>query len=267
MSDLSAFFQPRGIAVIGASRDVNKLGYSLLTKLIDSKYPGEVYPVNPQADTILGWKAYPSILEVPDPLDLAVVIVPAKFVPSVMGECVQRGVPTAVIISGGFRETGAEGAAREQALAAVIAGQTIRVVGPNCVGVINTHNPPFNATFLEAMPAEGEIGFLSHSGALCAAVINWARQAGVGFSRIVSLGNQLDITQTDLLGTFADDPDTHVITLYLEGIDDGPAFIQTARQVAMQLPIVAIKGGTGEAGARAVSSHTGALAGQDEAYS
>ncbi len=266
MADLSTFFKPRGVAVIGASRDPNKLGYSLLSKLIQYKYRGDIYPVNPKAENVLDRTCYASITQVPDPLDLAVVIVPAPFVAKVLAECVERGVPSVVVISGGFRETGPEGAAREQQLREIIQGSSTRVVGPNCVGLMDTHTP-LNVTFLKDMPEPGEIGFLSHSGALCAAVINWARQAGVGFSRIVSLGNQMDVTQTDMLTTFVDDPLTRVITLYLEGIQDGPAFIETAREMSHHRPILAIKAGTGEAGARAVSSHTGALAGQDEAYS
>ncbi len=267
MSDLSTFFKPRGVAVIGASRDPNKLGHNVVTKLIQSKFPGPIYPVNPKAEEILGLPAYPSVKDVPDPIDLALIIVPAPVVAGALCDCLERGVPAAVILSGGFREIGPEGAARERDLKALIQGQAIRVVGPNCVGLINTDSPPLNATFLEAMPPAGEIGFISHSGALCAAVINWARHSGIGFSRLASLGNQMDVTQTDMLVSFAEDPQTQVITMYLEGMDDGLTFIETTRQVALRRPIVAIKGGAGEAGARAVSSHTGAMAGRDEAYS
>jgi acetyltransferase len=266
MTDLTTFFKPRGVAVIGASRDPNKLGYSLMNKLIQYKYRGEIYPINPKAEEILGYKAYASITQVPDPVDLAVIIIPAPYVARALSECVERGVPSVVIISGGFRETGPDGAAREVELKRIVESNGLRVVGPNCVGLMDTHTP-LNVTFLKDMPDPGAIGFLSQSGALCASVINWARTAGVGFSRIVSLGNQADVTQTDMLTTFVDDPQTAVITLYLEGIDDGPAFIETAREMAKKLPILAIKAGTGEAGARAVSSHTGALAGMDEAYS
>lgn len=266
MSDLTTFFRPRGVAIIGASRDPDKLGHSLMNKLIQYNYRGQIYPVNPKAEEILGWKCYTSITQVPDPVDLAVIIIPAPYVERVLVECVERKVPSVVIISGGFRETGPEGAKREEHLEEIIENNGIRVIGPNCVGLMDTHTP-LNVTFLKDMPDPGEIGFLSHSGALCASVINWARQAGVGFSRIVSLGNQVDVTQTDLLTTFVDDSNTRVITLYLEGIDDGPEFIEVARKTALKRPILAIKAGTGEAGARAVSSHTGALAGQDEAYS
>lgn len=272
MTDLSIFFKPRGVAVIGASRDPNKLGYNVVKKLIQSQYPGAIYPVNPKATEILDYPVYPSVTDIPDPLDLAIIIVPAKYVAGALQDCVERGIPAAVILSGGFRETGAAGVEREKELAAILEGQPMddsrmRVVGPNCVGLMNISSPPINATFLEAMPPEGEIGFISHSGALCAAVINWARQAGVGFSRLVSLGNQLDITQTDMLPALAQDSETKVITMYLEGVDDGPAFIKTAREITQHRPLLAIKGGAGEAGSRAVSSHTGALAGQDEAYS
>ncbi|MBN1287487.1 MAG: acetate--CoA ligase family protein [Anaerolineae bacterium] len=266
MTDLSTFFRPRGVAIVGASRDPDKLGHSLMKKLIQYNYRGQIYPINPKAEEVLGWKCYTSVTQAPDPLDLAVIIIPAPYVERVLVECIERKVSSIVIISGGFRETGPEGAKREQRLKEIIEANGVHVIGPNCVGLMDTHTP-LNVTFLKDMPAPGEIGFLSHSGALCAAVINWARQAGVGFSRIVSLGNQVDVTQTDLLTTFVDDSNTRVITLYLEGVDDGPEFIEVARAMSLKRPILAIKAGTGEAGARAVSSHTGALAGQDAAYS
>ena len=266
MSDFSAFFRPRGVAVIGASRDPNKLGYRVMQKMIQYRYPGQIYPVNPQADEILGRKAYHRVTEVPDPVDLAAIIVPAPHVAPALIDCGERGVRAAVIFSGGFRETGPEGAQREEEIKAIARRYGIRMVGPNCVGLMATH-AALNITFLKDMPAPGEIGFLSQSGGLCAAVINWAPQAGIGFSRIVSLGNQADINETEMLGAFADSRNTQVVTVYLEGIDDGPAFIETARRVSLERPIVAIKVGRGQAAIRAVASHTGALSGTDEAYS
>lgn len=260
------FFRPRGVAVIGASRDPNKLGYRVLHKMIQYHYKGAIYPVNPGADEILGRQAYARVTEVPDPVDLAAIIVPAPRVPQALIDCGERGIKGVVIFSGGFRETGAKGSALEEEIKAIARRYGIRMVGPNCVGLMVTH-AALNITFLKDMPQPGEIGFLSQSGGLCAAVINWAPQAGIGFSRIISLGNQADINETDMLAAFADSKNTRVITVYLEGIDDGPTFIKTARRVALERPIVAIKVGRGQAATRAVASHTGALSGTDEAYS
>jgi acetyl coenzyme A synthetase (ADP forming)-like protein len=259
------FFRPRGVAVIGASRDPNKLGHRVMHKLILYHYPGRIYPVNPRAEEILGHPAYPNVTEVPDPVDLAVVVVPAPHVAQALADCGQRGIRGVVIISSGFRETGPEGAKREREIKEIAARHGIRLIGPNCVGVIDTHTP-LNATFLRDAPDPGEIGFVSQSGALCAAVISWAPKAGVGFSRVASLGNQAGVTETEMLTTFMDDPNTRVITLYLEAVDNGLDFVETAQRVARARPIVALKAGRGEAGARAVSSHTGALSGQDKAY-
>ncbi len=260
------FFRPRGVAVIGASRDPNKLGYRVLQKMIQYRYKGAIYPVNPQADEILERKCYPRVTDVPDPVDLAAIIVPAPQVAPSLIDCGERGIKGVVIFSGGFRETGAEGAKREQEIKEIAQRYGIRMVGPNCVGLMVTHQA-LNITFLKDMPAPGEIGFLSQSGGLCAAVINWAPQAGIGFSRIVSLGNQADINETDMLAAFADSRNTRVVTVYLEGIEDGLTFIETARKVALERPVVAIKVGRGQAATRAVASHTGALSGADEAYS
>ena len=262
---LNAFFNPRGVAVIGASNDPHKLGYGIVRNLAEHRYRGAIYPVNPGAREILGHACYATVAEVPDPLDLAVVVVPAPAVAGVIDACGQRGIKHAIVISGGFRELGAEGHAREQALADVVHRHGMRLIGPNCIGIIDTHTP-VNTTFVIGMPQVGDIGFVSHSGAICAVVIDWARGAGVGFSRIVSLGNQVDVNETELLAALADDPQTRVITAYIEGVADGRAFLRAMSEATRRKPVAVLKAGQGQSGARAVASHTGALAGSAEVF-
>jgi acetyltransferase len=259
------FFKPLGVAIIGASRDPNKLGYGVVRNLTEYRYQGPIYPVSPVASEILGHTCFPSVADVPDPVDLAVVVLPAPLVADVLGECGRRGIKHAIIVSGGYAETGGEGQAREAILAQVAAEHGIRIMGPNCIGTIDTHTP-VNTTFVVGMPQVGDIGFLSQSGAICASVIDWARGAGVGFSRIVSLGNQVNVNETEMLGTMATDPQTRVITAYIEGVADGRSFMKTAEEAARRKPVVALKAGQGASGAKAVASHTGALAGSAEAY-
>jgi acetyltransferase len=262
---LDAFFNPRGVAVIGASSDPHKLGYGVVRNLGEYRYRGAIYPVNPSAREILGHPCYPAVAEVPDPVDLAVVVVPAPAVADVVDACGRRGIKHAIVVSGGFRELGPEGHAREQALADVAHRHGMRLIGPNCIGIIDTHTP-VNTTFVIGMPQPGDIGFVSHSGAICAVVIDWARGAGVGFSRIVSLGNQVDVNETEMLAALTDDPQTHVITSYIEGVADGRAFLRTMDEAARRKPVVVLKAGLGASGARAVASHTGALAGNAEVF-
>jgi acetyltransferase len=262
---LDPFFTPRGVAVVGASTDPHKLGYGVVRNLVDHHYPGPVYPINPIAREILGYRCYPRVADVPDPVDLAIVIVPALAVAGVVEECGKRGIRHAVVVSGGFAETGDYGLRREKELAAVGRKFGMRIIGPNCIGTIDTHTP-LNTTFVIGMPQPGDIGFLSQSGALVAAVIDWARGIAVGFSRIVSLGNQADVTETEMLSAFAGDPQTKVITAYVEGLSNGRKFIDVARDVARRKAVIVLKAGHGESGAKAVASHTGALAGSMEAY-
>jgi acetyltransferase len=262
---LDPFFNPAGIAVIGASSDPHKLGHGVVRNLIDYRYRGPIYPVNPRAAEILGRACYPSVDEVPDPLDLAVIIVPATAVTGVIDACGRRGIGHAIVVSGGFGETGPEGQAREKSLLAAAAEHQMRIIGPNCIGTIDTHTP-VNTTFVVGMPQTGDISFVSQSGAMCAVVIDWARGAGVGFSRIASLGNQVDVSETEMLSAMAEDPQTRVITAYIEGVADGRAFMIAAEKAARRKPLVVLKGGYGESGAKAVASHTGALAGSAEAY-
>lgn len=262
---IESFFSPEGVAVVGASGDAQKLGFGVVRNLVEHGYRGRIYPVNPTTREILGLRCYPSLADVPDPVDLAVVVVPAPAVVEVIEACGRRGIRHAVVVSGGFRETGPEGAAREQALAAAARRHGVRLIGPNCIGTIDTHTP-VNTTFVTGMPRPGEIGFVSHSGAICAVVIDWARSAGVGFSRIVSLGNQVDVNEAEALAALASDPQTQVITAYLEGVADGRTFLQLAAETARRKPLVVIKAGSGESGARAVASHTGALAGDAQVF-
>lgn len=262
---LDMFSNPRAVAVIGASRDPSKLGYAILSNIIQYGFSGDVYPINPKADEILGLACYPSVLDVEGPIDLAVIVVPHQFVARTLQECGQKAIKGAIIISAGFREAGLDGVRRERELSAIAKEYGIRLIGPNCLGVIDTHGP-LNASFAAGMPPTGEIAFMSQSGALCTAILDWALAKNIGFSRFVSLGNKVDIDEVDLLEAWEQDPHTKVILLYTEGLTDGQRFIEVARRVTKNTPVVAIKSGTTSAGSRAVSSHTGSLAGSEQAY-
>jgi acetyl coenzyme A synthetase (ADP forming)-like protein len=263
--ELTAFFRPRSIAVVGASRDPEKLGHAVVANIIEGGFPGEVYPINPKADEILGYKAYPSVLDVPEEIDLAVIVIPYRLVNGVVQECGQKGISSVVVISAGFREAGREGLEREVELMEIAREHSIRVIGPNCLGVIDTALP-LNATFAAAMPPKGPIAFMSQSGALGAAVLDMAAAGELGLSKFVSLGNKADVSEIDLLRAWSEDPDSRVILIYVEGLPDGQEFMNVARAVTRHKPVVAIKSGVTAAGSRAVSSHTGSLAGSEAAY-
>ena len=262
---LETFFTPRGIAVIGASRDPYKPGYGVVRNLRDIGFQGGIYPVNPAASEILGYRCYRSVAEVPDPVDLAVIIVAAERVIEVIKQCAARGIRHAVVSSGGFSEIGEEGHAREQALVETAKQLGMRIIGPNCIGTIDTHHP-VNVTFTIGKPRPGPIGFVSQSGALCVALLMWAQNEEIGFSRIASLGNQADVNETEMLAALGEDPRTQVVTAYIEGVADGRAFMEVAERLSRRKPLIVLKGGRGSGGARAVRSHTGALAGSLEAY-
>lgn len=262
---LEMFTEPRGVAVIGASTSPEKLGYQVLHNIIQYGYQGAVYPVNPTAPEILGLKAYPSVLECPDPVDLAVILVPNKAVPAVMEQCGQRGVKGAVVITAGFREVGPQGKALEQQIIETCRRYGMRMIGPNVLGIIDTVCR-LNASFAAGMPARGRIAFMSQSGALCTSILDMAIGQGIGFSRFYSIGNKADINELDLVKAWAEDGETRAIMAYLEGITNGPEFIRAASQVTRHKPIIAIKSGTTSAGSKAVSSHTGTLAGSEAAY-
>jgi acetyltransferase len=262
---LDMIFAPRSIAVIGASASPGKLGNSVLANVIESGFPGGIYPINPKETEILGLPCYPSVLDVPGHVEEVVILIPARFVPAVLEECGQKGVKGAIIITAGFREVGAEGRAAEQELLAIAAQYGMRIVGPNCLGIIDTL-APLNASFAAGMPEKGSIAFMSQSGALCTAILDYSLKERIGFSRFVSLGNKADIDEVTLLEAWGQDPATSVIIAYLEGINDGQAFIQMARKTAKKKPVILVKSGRTASGSRAVSSHTGSLAGSDAAY-
>jgi acetate---CoA ligase (ADP-forming) len=265
-SSLTPFFTPQGVAVIGASADPSKLGYRLAHNLVDSGYSGAINFVNPKGGSLLGREMVRTIAEIPDPVDLAVLLIPATVVPQTLHDCGKRGIRAVIISSGGFKETGADGAALEMECLGIAHHYGMRLIGPNCVGVIDTH-VPLDTSFLPppgALP--GDMAFVSHSGVICDVAIDWTRSLGFGVSRLISLGNQADVNETDVLDSVAADPYTRVITLYLEGVGDGSRFVQEASRASRQKPIVAIKLGRFASGQRAAASHTGAMVGQDHAY-
>jgi len=264
---LEEFFHPKSVAVIGASTSPGKLGYAVLENLVEGGYKevGTIYPINPKADEILGQKAYPSVLDVPGDIDLAVVVIPYKFVPETLEDCGRKNIPAVVIISAGFREAGMEGLERELELVDIAKEYNIRLIGPNCLGIIDTFTP-LNASFSAGTPPKGPMAFMSQSGALGTAILDWAQAGRLGLSKFVSLGNKADVSEIELLEAWVDDKDTNVILMYSEGLPNGQKFIKVAREVAKVKPIVAIKSGVTKSGSRAVSSHTGSLAGSEQAY-
>jgi len=257
---VKALFKPKSVAVIGASREPGKIGYVVLKNIIESGYRGEIYPVNPRAEKILGLSAYKSILEVSSDVDLAVIVVPAQAVLDVMEECGKKSVKYAVVISAGFKEIGGDGVEREKKLIEIARKYGVRVVGPNCLGIMDLHTP-LNATFASTPGVKGGVAFISQSGALLSAILDWAPRVGVGFSKIVSLGNKADLNEVDFLAYLGEDPETKVVLLYLESIDQGKRFVEIGSIVTRKKPVILLKGGITEAGARAALSHTGAMAG------
>jgi acetyltransferase len=260
--ELDAFFTPRSIAVVGASADPRKLGHIILANIVRSGFEGELCVVNPSRQSVLDRPAYASVRDVPSPPHLAIVVVPGGAVASIIDDCCAVGVRAAVVITAGFRETGAEGAKHEREIVARARAAGLRLIGPNSVGVINT-GANLNATFAATAPLRQDVAVISQSGAVATAILDWARTIGVGFSKFVSLGNAADVTEVDLIDYLAADPETNTLVLYLEGFSDARRFVQTCTRVAKSKPIVAMKVGRSAAGARAATSHTGALASSD----
>ena len=260
---LDAIFAPETIAVIGATENPGSVGRTILENLQKGKFPGTLYPVNPKRDTVLGLKAYPSITAVPTVPDLAVIITPPPTVPGIIKDCAKMGVPGAIIISAGFKEIGAPGVELERQVLAEARKGNMRIVGPNCLGVM-VPNGQFNATFAADMARPGSVGFISQSGALCTAILDWSLKGNVGFSAFVSLGSMLDVGWGDLIYHLGDDPNTKSIVIYMETIGDAGAFLSAAREVALTKPIIVIKPGRTAAAAKAAASHTGSLTGSDE---
>ncbi|MCM8775703.1 MAG: acetate--CoA ligase [Candidatus Omnitrophica bacterium] len=269
--DLKAMFEPRTVAVIGASRRKETVGYAILNNLIQAGFKGAIYPVNPKADSIDGVRCYASIQEVTVPIDLAVVIVPSASAVEVLESCGEKGVKAVIIISAGFREVGEEGAKRENQVREISRRYNMPVLGPNCLGLINT-DPiiSMNASFSRTMPRPGNIAFLSQSGALCTAILDYAKAENIGFSKFISFGNKADINELDLLSYLKDDSKTDLIMMYVEDLVDGRGFIQLAREITGDAPrpkpILVIKAGRTAQGAKAAQSHTGSMMGSDEIY-
>lgn len=261
-SPLDAIFAPRSVAVVGATERLGSVGRTVLWNLISSPFGGTVFPVNPQRHSVLGIKAYPSIAAIPESIDLAVIATPAATVPDVIRECVDAGVKGAVIISAGFKEIGAEGVALEQQMLAEARRGKLRIIGPNCLGIMSPASG-LNATFASTMARPGSVAFISQSGALCTSILDWSLHENVGFSAFISIGSMLDVNWGDLIDYLGDDPRTQSIVIYMESIGDAKSFLSAAREVALTKPIIVIKAGRTEAAAKAAASHTGALAGSD----
>jgi acetyltransferase len=257
---LNKIFAPKTVAVIGATENPGSVGRTLLWNLVSNPFGGVVFPVNPKRPSVLGIKAYPSIAAVPEKVDLAVVVTPAKAIPAIIGECVDAGVPAAVIISAGFKELGPPGAELERQILEHAHRGDMRIIGPNCLGVMNPISG-LNATFGGVMARPGNVAFVSQSGALCTAVLDWSIRAQVGFSGFVSIGSMLDVDFGDLVDYFGNDPRTQSIVLYMETVGHARSFLSAAREVALNKPIIVIKAGRTEAAAKAAASHTGSLTG------
>ena len=258
-------FLPRSVAVIGASDRQGTVAHTLLLNLTQGKFPGAIFPVNPKHQEMSGLRCYPDIASIPKHVDLAVIVTPATTVPEIVGECVKAGVGAAVVISAGFKERGAEGAELERQIKQRLHGAKMRLIGPNCLGVMNPA-AALNATFAHDMALPGKVAFLSQSGALETAILDWSLEEQVGFSAIVSTGSMLDVGWGDLIDYFGGDSGTQAILLYIESVGDARSFLSAAREVALQKPIIVIKAGRSAAASRAATSHTGALTGSDEVF-
>ncbi|MBN1123277.1 MAG: acetate--CoA ligase family protein [Anaerolineae bacterium] len=264
---LDNFFNPKSVAIVGASSNPSKLGYCVVENLVNSGFTEKntVYPVNPKGGEILGLQAYKSVSEIPGKVDLAELVIPAKFVAETVRECGEKGITSVIIITAGFREAGHEGVEREKEVMKIAREYGIRIIGPNVLGVLDTYSR-LNASFSAGMPPQGPVNFMSQSGALGTAVLDFSMAGEIGFSKFVSLGNKADVSEIDLLEVWGDDDNANVNLAYIEGVPDGQRFIEAARISSKKKPIVAVKSGVTQAGSRAVSSHTGSLAGSEQAY-
>jgi acetyltransferase len=260
---LDPIFAPRSVALIGATENKGSVGRTIFQNLGRGGFQGVVYPINPKRNSVLSVRAYPSISALPEKVDLAVICTPAKSVPGIIQECIKAEVPGAVIISAGFKETGPEGVALEKQILSDARKSGMRIVGPNCLGVMVPQHG-LNATFATTIAKPGNVGFLSQSGALCTAVLDWSLKENVGFSAFVSIGSMLDVGWGDLIYYLGDDPNTKSIVIYMETIGDARAFLSAAREVALTKPIIVIKPGRTEGAAKAAASHTGSLTGSDD---
>lgn len=271
MDKLDAIFAPETIAVVGASTQKGKVGHDIFANILSNGYKGTLYPVNPKARSVLSVKCYTSVSSIPDPIDLAMIILPPKAALASVRECIAKGVKGIVIVSAGFKEVGGEGAQIEKQIKGLCHKAGVRLVGPNCLGVINpSPNVSLNASFSARMPEPGNVSFISQSGALCTAVLDYAADKGFGFSKFISIGNKADVDELDLLRYYHKDPDTDVVMIYMEELSrSADEFITEVRKMTSgtnPTHVIAIKSGSSVAGARAAASHTGALAGADVIY-
>jgi len=268
---LKSLFEPKSVAVIGASHTPSKFGHIILKNFVRGSFNGKIYPVNPDTEPILGLKVYPSVKKIPEKVDLVVIVTPAKTVPKILKECTEAGVKSAIIISAGFSEIGKRGKKLEEECKRTIKNKKIRVVGPNCIGVYDTSSG-VDTFFLPktrlGRPPGGEIAFISQSGAVGSTILDWLSEEKIGISKFVSYGNAIDVNETDLLGYFAEDEKTKVIVMYLEGIRSaGRKFMEMAKKIVKKKPLIVLKAGKTERGTAAVANHTGSLAGEARIYS
>lgn len=267
--DIESIMSPKSIAVVGATNRPGSVGHAVFANILNAGYQGILYPVNPRAKSVQSVRAYPRLMDIPDEIDLAVIIVPAEVVPSIIEEAAQKKVKGIVVISAGFKEIGGHGIELESHLKESVKEHGLHLVGPNCLGVINTNTAVrMNASFARKMPKAGNIAFISQSGAVCTAVLDFAEGRNIGFSKFISFGNKADVNEIDLLRYLKGDPDTDVILMYLEDVANGREFIETAAEITWEThkPMLSIKSGRSPEGARAAASHTGALTGSDAAY-
>ncbi len=262
---LEHFFTPTSVALIGASAEPGKVGYDILYNLITAKFQGAIYPVNPKAATILDLPVFKTVLDIPGKVDLAVIVIPSKFVAGVLEQCGEKGIDAVIIISAGFKEVGPEGALLEQQMMDVAHKHGIRIIGPNCLGIISS-SVGLNASFAPVTPKNGHLGLLSQSGALATAVLDWSTQAGIGYNKFFTFGNQADVATIDLMDAWRCDPEIRAIVAYMEAVTDGQRFMEVAEATSRVKPVIVVKSGTTAAGAKAAASHTGSLAGSDNAY-
>lgn len=262
---LDALFHARTVAVIGAKDDAGSVGRTIMSNLVSGSFKGKIYPINPKRDQVLGLKAYPAISNIPEEIDLAIIVTPAPTVPKIVAECVDAHVKTAIIISAGFKELGEPGQKLEDEILIHAKRGKMPIIGPNCLGVMN---PVYglNATFAKGMALPGNLAFISQSGAMCTAVLDWSFQEKVGFSAFVSIGSMADVNWGTLIDYLGSDPHTHSLLLYMETVGDARSFMTAAREVALEKPIIIIKAGRSQAAAKAAASHTGSLAGSDEVF-
>lgn len=265
LAGLTNFFNPCSIAIVGASPTPQKIGNAVVKNIIESCYQGKVYLINPKYQEIHGLKCYPTLKQINAPIDLVILAVPAKVCPTIVAEAAEININNIVVLSAGFKETGPEGMELEKKLVEIANNNNINLLGPNCVGFMDT-TTPINASFSAVYPNKGDIAFISQSGAILASIMDWSQTSSLGFSKVISLGNKAILNETKIIEALADDPNTKVILAYIEDISEGEKFLEIAKEASLKKPVIILKSGTSEAGALAATSHTGALVGSDLAY-